>query len=87
MRTAVYARYSSDAQRASSIADQVEVCKRYIAREGWQLVQIFEDRALSGSSAIRPGYQKMLIDAESHRFDVIVVEAKISEATLVLPRR
>ncbi len=75
MRAAIYARYSSDNQRDASIEDQIEVCRRYIAREDWQLLQIYEDRALSGSSAIRPGYQKMLTDAESQRFDVIVVEA------------
>ena len=75
MRAAIYARYSSNNQRDASIEDQIEVCRRYIARQDWQLLQIYEDRALSGSSTIRPGYQKMLIDAESQRFDVIVVEA------------
>lgn len=75
MRAAIYARYSSDQQRDASIDDQIEVCKRYIDREGWRMIEIYEDRALSGSSAIRPGYQRMLIDGEAKRFDVIVVEA------------
>ncbi|MCB5946051.1 recombinase family protein, partial [Acidocella sp. KAb 2-4] len=30
-------RYSSDQQRAASIADQIEVCRRYIERQGWVL--------------------------------------------------
>lgn len=75
MRAAIYTRYSSDQQRDASIDDQIEVCKRYIGREGWQLIEIYDDRALSGSSTIRPGYQRMLIDGEAKRFDVIVVEA------------
>ncbi len=75
MRAAVYARFSSDQQRDASIDDQIEVCKRYIAREGWTMGRIYEDRALSGSSAIRPGYQRLLIDGDEKRFDVIVVEA------------
>jgi DNA invertase Pin-like site-specific DNA recombinase len=75
MRAVIYARYSSDQQRDASIDDQIEVCKRYIDREGWRQIEIYEDRALSGSSAIRPGYQRMLIDGEAKRFDVIVVEA------------
>jgi len=75
MRAAIYARYSSDNQRDASIEDQMEVCRRYIARDEWQLVKVYEDRALSGGSPIRPGYQKLLIDAENRQFDVVVVEA------------
>ncbi|MCB5946096.1 recombinase family protein, partial [Acidocella sp. KAb 2-4] len=37
MRAVIYARYSSDQQRAASIADQIEVCRRYIERQGWVL--------------------------------------------------
>ncbi len=75
MRAAIYARYSSDLQREASIEDQVEICRRYIERQGWTLVRVFEDRALSGGSAIRPDYQKMLIAAGEKRFDVVVCEA------------
>jgi hypothetical protein len=32
MRAAIYARYSSENQRLASIADQTEVCTRYIDR-------------------------------------------------------
>ena len=63
MRAVIYARYSSDAQREASIEDQTEVCRRYAERQGWQLVRIYEDRALSGASAARPGYQALLADA------------------------
>ena len=63
MRAVIYARYSSDLQRDASIEDQVEVCRRYIERQGWTLTRVFEDRALSGGSAMRPDYQKLLIAA------------------------
>ncbi len=75
MRSAVYARYSSDQQRDASIEDQVEVCRRLIESKDWTLVVTYEDRALSGGSPFRPGYQQMLADAEAGAFDVIVVEA------------
>ena len=50
MRAVIYARYSSDNQREASIEDQLEICRRYIDRQGWTLVETYEDRALSGAS-------------------------------------
>jgi DNA invertase Pin-like site-specific DNA recombinase len=55
MRCAIYARYSSDLQRAESIEDQVRVCLARAEREGWPVVKIFSDPAISGSTLIRPG--------------------------------
>ncbi|WP_161958834.1 recombinase family protein [Ferruginivarius sediminum] len=75
MRAAIYARYSSDNQREASIADQVDTCRRVIARTGWQEIGTYEDRAISGASASRPGYQQLLADAEAGKFDVVVCEA------------
>jgi site-specific DNA recombinase len=75
MRAIIYARYSTDRQNDHSIEDQVEVCRRMIEREGWTLLRIYEDRAFSGASRFRPGYQQLLADAEQRAFDVVVVEA------------
>jgi site-specific DNA recombinase len=75
MRAVIYARYSSDRQSEASIEDQVEVCRRLIERQGWQLGAVYSDRALSGGSAARPGYQKLLRDLPGRRFDVVVIEA------------
>ncbi len=75
MRAVIYARYSSDNQRVESIEDQFEVCRRYIARMGWTLTQTYDDAAISGTSRFRPGFQRLLADAEARRFDVVVCEA------------
>ena len=75
MRTAIYARYSSDKQRDASIEDQVHNCRARIEAEGWQLVNSFSDRAMSGATTLRPGYQKLLEEARQGRFDVIVAES------------
>jgi site-specific DNA recombinase len=75
MRAVIYARYSSDQQREASIEDQIRVCERRIDREGWTLLHSYHDRALSGASRLRPGYQKLLEDARAGAFDVIVSEA------------
>jgi site-specific DNA recombinase len=75
MRAAIYARYSTDMQAAASVDDQVRVCKERIAREGWSLGQIFQDRAMSAASTLRPGYQAMLAAARAGGCDVVVAEA------------
>ncbi len=75
MRAVIYARYSSDHQREASIEDQVRICKERIAREGWNLEGIYHDKALSGASLLRPGYQAMLIAAMGGQADVVVAEA------------
>ena len=74
-RAAIYARYSSDNQSEASIEDQVRQCRARIDREGWRAGEVYSDRAISGATTLRPGYQKMLEDARSGRFDVLVAEA------------
>lgn len=75
MRAAIYARFSSDQQREASIDDQVRLCKERIAREGWSLVQVYRDAAMSGASALQPGYQALLEGARDAAFDIVVAEA------------
>lgn len=75
VRAVVYARYSSDQQREASIADQIEVCRRYIERQGWTLTGAYDDAAISGASRMRPGLLRMMTDATARQFDVVVCEA------------
>ncbi len=75
LRAAIYARYSSAHQSDASIEDQVELCRRYAASQGWSVVATFNDRAISGTTVQRPGYQDLLAKARRGRFDIIVVEA------------
>ncbi|WP_421708582.1 recombinase family protein [Algihabitans sp.] len=75
-RAALYARYSSDAQNAASIADQFRLCREQAEREGWSVVETYQDAALSGASVtLRPGVQALLQDALAGRFDVVLAEA------------
>ena len=74
MRTALYARYSTDKQRESSIEDQFRNCVQYAERESWQITARYKDGAISGATADRPGYQAMLADAQAGAFDVLVVD-------------
>ena len=74
-RTVIYARYSSDLSRDASIEDQVRLCRAHAELQGWQVVRVFEDRAISGASAIRPGYQAMLEAVQSGTVDVVLAES------------
>lgn len=76
MRAVIYARFSSELQDARSIADQVVLAERYAHSRSFQIAGHYEDAALSGSSTLnRPGLQRLLDDAKSQRFDVIVTES------------
>jgi site-specific DNA recombinase len=75
MRAVVYARYSTDLQSQASIEDQIRVCRERIEREGWTYLHAYCDRAVSGASRLRRGYQKLLEDARRGEFDIVVAEA------------
>ncbi|MBS0961466.1 recombinase family protein [Acetobacter thailandicus] len=75
-RVFIYVRYSSNNQSENSIRDQIRVCSEHAQREGWKVVNIYEDAALSGSSTVlRKGIQDLLADARRGQCDVILAEA------------
>lgn len=75
MRAAAYARFSSDLQRDASIDDQLRICRRLVESKGWTAADHYTDQGQSGASHLRPGYQRMMIDARAGRFDVLVAES------------
>jgi DNA invertase Pin-like site-specific DNA recombinase len=46
-----------------------------LERQGWTLEHTYSDRAMSGASMLRPGYQRLLADARDGQFEVVVAEA------------
>ena len=78
-RCAIYARFSSDLQRASSIVDQNRQCREFAAQHGWSVVEeyVVADSAVSGASmAGRDGLQKLVNAAKdkSCPFDCLLVD-------------
>ncbi|MBC4019207.1 recombinase family protein, partial [Siccirubricoccus deserti] len=74
-RCAIYARYSSDQQREASIEDQLRICRAKAEREGWTVVEVFTDYAISGSSTLRPGYQALLAAMRAGQLDLVLSES------------
>jgi len=75
MRAAIYARYSTDLQSQTSIEDQIRICRERIDRAGWTCLAAYADRAVSGASPLRADYQRLLEDARSNKFDIVVAES------------
>jgi site-specific DNA recombinase len=80
LRCAVYTRVSTDQgleQDFNSLDAQREACEAYVksqAHEGWRLVRDrYDDGGFSGGSMVRPALQKLLIDVQAGRIDVVVV--------------
>ncbi|HSH30043.1 MAG TPA: recombinase family protein [Thiohalobacter sp.] len=74
MTVAIYARYSTDRQQATSIEDQIRVCRERAGTEGLSVTATYEDRAISGAIVDRAGYQSLLGDARDGQVRVILVE-------------
>jgi site-specific DNA recombinase len=74
-RVAIYSRYSSDLQKDRSIEDQIAVCEKFAAKNGWSVAGSFVDRAASGASLFgRPQFAKMVAEAHAGSFDIILSE-------------
>jgi len=74
-KAAIYARYSSDMQKVTSIDGQLLLCRKVAARNGLDVVGEFVDAAKSGlTEDTRDGYQRLLEGVRQQDFDVIIVE-------------
>jgi DNA invertase Pin-like site-specific DNA recombinase len=78
LKAAVYARFSSDLQRKTSIEDQIQVCRIAAPRLGCLVIEseLYHDEELSGATGYRAGYQALLLAAKARRFDAILVESQ-----------
>jgi site-specific DNA recombinase len=79
MRCSIYARYSSDLQRESSIDDQIRKCREYAARKGWIILDDYIrcDQAISGAAlAGREALNSLIAEAKRKPlpFDRVLVD-------------
>ncbi len=71
----IYARFSSSAQREASIEQQIHVCMDYAKRTGYNVLQTYSDRAITGRTDQRPQFLQMIKDAQKGAFSAVIVYA------------
>ena len=72
-RAVIYARYSSDKQTEDSIEAQLRACREYASNKQYQIIDTYIDEAVSGKTANRTQYQKLLRDCEKGKFEIILI--------------
>lgn len=69
----IYARFSSHGQNEQSIEAQVRICKEFAESKGLKTINMYSDKARTGTNDSRPAFQKMISDAKSGAFKYIIV--------------
>ncbi|HWT12260.1 MAG TPA: recombinase family protein [Allosphingosinicella sp.] len=79
MRTIIYARFSSTLQNSRSADDQVALCRARCVQEGWEVVGVHKDEAISGAAGIgedaRPGLFAAIAAIEAGGVDQLLTES------------
>ena len=73
MKAAIYARYSSDNQREESITAQLRAAHEYCKKNDYIIVKEYTDEAIPARTDERPAFQKMIEDAATGLFGVLIV--------------
>lgn len=81
MRCAIYCRLSKEdavkrQPESESIQNQKELLIRYAADRDWEIFDIYSDEDRSGADRSRPGFLRMLRDAEAGRFDILLCKSQ-----------
>lgn len=72
----LYARVSSSEQvKGYSIEAQLDAGREHAARQNWEVVAEYVDAGLSGTSDDRPQFKRMIRDALSGQFEIIMVHS------------
>jgi site-specific DNA recombinase len=73
-RVAIYIRVSTRMQvERYSLDDQLQTCLAYAEHKGWDVVEIYADKGVSGRRDERPELQRLKRDAQRKAFDVVLV--------------
>lgn len=71
--TVIYARYSSHSQNEQSIETQIKVCRDYAEKHNLNIIDIYYDKAKTGTNDNREYFRKMLDDSNKKIFRYVLV--------------
>lgn len=71
---AIYVRKSKYTGKGESIANQLDMCKKYAQERNLKTKKdlTYFDEGFSGSNTDRPAFQKMINDAKNKKFDILI---------------
>ena len=83
MKAAIYCRLSEEDRNklnanddSNSIQNQKAMLLQYAMEQGWEVYNIYSDDDYTGADRGRPQFNKLLQDAEQHRFDIILCKTQ-----------
>ena len=82
-KVAIYCRLSEEDRNkqfetddSNSIQNQKSMLLQYSMEQGWEVYNIYSDDDYTGSDRNRPEFNRLLQDAEHHRFDIILCKTQ-----------
>ena len=83
MKAAIYCRLSEEDKNkqfasddSGSIQNQKSMLLQYAMEQGWELYNIYSDDDYAGADRHRPEFNRLLKDAERHKFDIILCKTQ-----------
>ena len=83
LKAAIYCRLSKEdldkeceEQESQSIINQTMMLLDYVEKNGFELYDIYKDDDYSGLYDDRPGFEKLIHDAEARKFDVVISKSQ-----------
>ena len=83
MKVAIYCRLSDEdrnkenqTDESNSIQNQKSMLLQYSMEQGWELYNIYSDDDYAGADRKRPEFNRLLEDAEQHRFNIILCKTQ-----------
>ena len=83
MKVAIYCRLSEEDRNkqfetddSNSIQNQKAMLLQYAIGQGWEIYNIYSDDDYTGADRRRPEFNRLLKDAETHKFDIILCKTQ-----------
>ena len=83
MKVAIYCRLSEEDRNkqfetddSNSIQNQKAMLLQYAMEQGWELYNAYSDDDYTGADRRRPEFNRLLKDAEAHKFDIVLCKTQ-----------